>query len=216
MTQPLTIFIVGIPGLEDELAQEVQELGFASPRQVPGGVETQGDWPEVWRANLWLRGASRVLVRLGQFPAASLRDLESQARRFRWLDHLAPREPVRLDIVCRKSRIAHAGAAAQKLERALRAAQIYVSPQAEVTLKIRIEKDQCLISVDSSGAPLHKRGHKAAVSKAPLRETMAALMLRRCGYQIGEPLIDPFCGSGTFPIEAAEIAAGLAPGRSRN
>ena len=86
---------------------------------------------------------------------------------------------------------------------------------APVTLKIRIEDDLCTISLDTSGESLHKRGHKQAVGKAPMRETMAAMFLRECGFDGREPVLDPMCGSGTFVIEAAEIAAGLAPGRLR-
>jgi putative N6-adenine-specific DNA methylase len=89
------------------------------------------------------------------------------------------------------------------------------SPDAEITIMARIENDRCTLSVDTSGALLHKRGHKEALAKAPMRETMAALFLRQCGYDGKEPVLDPMCGSGTFVIEAAEIAAGLRPGRSR-
>ena len=84
-----------------------------------------------------------------------------------------------------------------------------------MTLKVRIDDDLCTISVDTSGELLHRRGHKQAVNAAPLRETLAALFLRACGYHGHEPVLDPMCGSGTFVIEAAEIAMGLAPGRSR-
>ena len=80
---------------------------------------------------------------------------------------------------------------------------------------VRIEDDYCTFSVDTSGEPLHRRGHKEAVGKAPMRETLAALFLRQCGYDGAEPVLDPMCGSGTFVIEAAEMAAGLAPGRTR-
>ncbi|MEM1237698.1 MAG: class I SAM-dependent RNA methyltransferase, partial [Pseudomonadota bacterium] len=216
MAEKLDIFLICVPGLEPHLASEAAELGFSPARAVAGGVELRGTWQDVWRANLWLRGATRVLVRMGSFRALNLNQLGSEAQRFPWADTLIPREPVRIDVTCRKSRISHAGAATQRLERALRSAAIPVHPQAQVTLKIRIEKDICTLSVDTSGEPLHKRGHKAAVSKAPLRETMASLMLRACGYEPGESVIDPMCGSGTFPIEAAEIAANLAPGRSRS
>ena len=85
-----------------------------------------------------------------------------------------------------------------------------------IRIRVRIDDDLCTISVDTSGAPLHRRGHKQAVNAAPMRETLAALFLRACGYDGGEPVLDPMCGSGTFPIEAAEIATGLAPGRSRH
>jgi putative N6-adenine-specific DNA methylase len=82
-------------------------------------------------------------------------------------------------------------------------------------VKVRIDDNTCIFSVDTSGEGLHKRGHKVAVGKAPMRETLAALMLRACGYDGQEPVLDPMCGSGTFVIEAAEIARGLAPGRGR-
>ncbi|MEM9348634.1 MAG: class I SAM-dependent RNA methyltransferase [Pseudomonadota bacterium] len=215
MADALSIFLPCPPGLEAALREEAAEIGLPSPRALPGGVESHAAWEDIWRANLWLRGATRVLVRLGIFRAGSLPELEAAARRFPWLDHLAAREPVRLDITCRKSRIAHAGAAAQKLERALRTLQIPVAPKAELTVKVRIERDTCILSIDTSGAPLHLRGHKQAVGKAPLRETLAALFLRECGYAPGEPVMDPMCGSGTFVIEAAEIAMGLPPGRDR-
>jgi putative N6-adenine-specific DNA methylase len=85
-----------------------------------------------------------------------------------------------------------------------------------VRVLVRIEDDLVTVSVDSSGEPLHKRGYKQAVGKAPLRETLAALFLRQCGYDGTEPVLDPMCGSGTFVIEAAEIALGLKPGRGRD
>lgn len=215
MTDPLELFLVCPPGLEPFLGEEARELGLGAVAEAAGGVLCRGDWRAVWRANLELRGATRVLVRLGTFRAASLGALDAAARGFDWCQ-LAPREPVRLDITCRKSRIAHAGAASQRLERVLRALHIPVTPSAEITLKLRIERDVCAVSVDSSGQALHLRGYKANVGKAPLRETLAALFLRACGYRPGEPVLDPMCGSGTFVIEAAEMAAGLAPGRNRH
>jgi len=81
---------------------------------------------------------------------------------------------------------------------------------------VRIESDVCTLGVDTSGEILHKRGHKEAVNTAPIRETMAALLLGLCGYDGNEPVVDPMCGSGTFVIEAAEIATGLKPGRARH
>ncbi len=90
------------------------------------------------------------------------------------------------------------------------------SPEAAVAIMVRIDHDICTVSVDTSGAPLHKRGYKEAVNSAPIRETMASLFLRQCGFVGTEPVVDPMCGSGTFVIEAAEIAARLNPGRSRH
>lgn len=209
----LNIFLAGTPGLEQALLQEAQALGFKGS-VVPGGVETTGDWPDIWRANLWLRGAARVLVRVAEFRAPHLAVLDKRARRVVWTDFLRLDVPVKAEVTCRKSKIYHAGAAAQRIENALKNSGFRKGDG--VTLKVRIDEDLCTISLDTSGAPLHRRGHKEFIGKAPMRETLAALFLAECGYQPGEPVIDPMCGSGTFVIEAAEIAAGLAPGRSRN
>lgn len=213
----LEIFLVALPGLEPALLDEARALGLAGATAVPGGVVVRGNWPDVWRANLWLRGASRVLVRLGAFRAMHLAQLDKRARRFPWGDFLRPDVALRVETTCRASRIYHAGAATQRIETAIRETLgAPLSAEAPLRLKVRIEDDLCTISLDASGAPLHQRGHKQAVGKAPLRETLAALFLRQCGYDGAGPVLDPMCGSGTFVIEAAGIAAGLAPGLARS
>src|SRR5581483_6296285 len=130
---------------------------------------------------------------------------------------LRPDAPFRVEAACKASRIYHDGAAAQRIRNAIRdALGATVSDDAEVAIKARIDDDLCTISVDTSGESLHKRGHKAEIAKAPIRENLAAMFLRQCGFDGAIPLLDPMCGSGTFVIEAAEIAAGLKPGRSRH
>jgi putative N6-adenine-specific DNA methylase len=211
------IFLVSTPGLEAVLCAEVRDLGFADPRQVAGGVLVRGDWPEVWRANLEIRGVTRVLARIGAFHAAHLAQLDKLARKFPWGQFLRTDVPVQVEATCKKSRIYHAGAAAQRIETAIREELgAPISPDAELCIKARFEDNLCTISVDTSGESLHKRGHKEAIAKAPMRETMASLFLRQCGFDGRETVVDPMCGSGTFVIEAAEIAAGLKPGRSRH
>lgn len=211
------IFLPAPPGLEDTLLAEVRTKGFNSPRAVPGGVVLRGGWPDVWRANLWVRGAGRVLARLASFKSTSLTDLQLQAGKVLWRDVLRSDVPFGVEATCRKSRIYHSGAAAERVARAIGEA-VGASEQREapVSIKVRIDHDICTLAVDTSGDLLHKRGHKEAVNAAPMRETMAALFLRRCGYTGDEPVLDPMCGSGTFVIEAAEIAARLNPGRSRH
>ena len=211
---PLEIFCVVAPGLEGLLADEAREAGFAVRGTIPGGVTLAGDWAEVWRANLTLRGATRVLVRLAAFRAMHPAQLDKRARKLPWRDWLAPDVPVKVEVTCRKSRIYHAGAAADRIEGALAAAGLSTGDDG-VTLKVRIEDDLCTVSIDTSGDSLHRRGLKQEVNRAPLRETLAALFLRAAGFDGTEPVVDPMCGSGTFPIEAAEIAAGLWPGRAR-
>ncbi|WP_169566722.1 THUMP domain-containing class I SAM-dependent RNA methyltransferase [Sneathiella limimaris] len=213
----MEILLVAVPGLETALLKEVQEKGFDKPRPIKGGITIRGDWKMVWRANLELRGASRILVRLGSFHAVHLAQLDKRARKFPWSETLDPSIPVKVEVSCKSSRIYHQKAAAERIVRALTETHgIRVSDDAELTIKVRIFRDLCTISVDSSGEGLHKRGYKEAVNKAPMRETLASLLLRECGFCGTEPVVDPMCGSGTFIIEAAEIAAGLQPGRVRN
>ncbi|MCB1333952.1 MAG: class I SAM-dependent RNA methyltransferase [Roseivivax sp.] len=209
------IFLMAPPGLEPVLRDEAAQAGFADPQLVPGGVTIRGGWPEVWRANLVLRGAGRVSVTFASFRAMHLAQLDKRARKLDWAAVLRPDVPVKVETTCRKSKIYHAGAATQRIEGALTAAGIPLAADAPITLRARIEDDLATFSVDTSGEPLHKRGHKVAVGKAPMRETLAALFLRACGFDGTEPVLDPMCGSGTFVIEAAEIAAGLHPGRTR-
>jgi putative N6-adenine-specific DNA methylase len=161
------IFLVATPGLEGPLCAEARAKGFKA-KTVPGGVTLKGGWPEVWRANLEIRGASRVLARIGAFRALHLAQLDKRARHFPWGDVLRPDVAFRVEASCKSSRIYHSGAAAQRIERAIsEELGAPASPEAEVCVKARIEKDLCTIAVDTSGEPLHKRGHKQAVAKAP-------------------------------------------------
>tara|TARA_R110000868_G_scaffold101630_1_gene279668 strand:+ start:16816 stop:17928 length:1113 start_codon:yes stop_codon:yes gene_type:complete len=215
-TSEFDIFLVAAPGLESVLAEEVREKGFAGAEPGIGGVTVRGGWPEVWRANLEVRGASRVLARIGSFHVVHLAQLDKLSRRFAWGEILRPDVPVRVEATSKRSKIYHAGAAAERIETAIREELgAPISPDAAVRIMARIEDNLCTLSVDTSGELLHKRGHKEAVSKAPMRENLAAVFLRQCGYTGQEPVLDPMCGSGTFVIEAAEIAAGLKPGRTR-
>ena len=212
MTDTLDIFLAVQPGLEALLAEEASALGFAPARVTGGGVEITGGWPEVWRANLCLRGASRVLVRVGSFRAQHLSQLDKLSRKLPWGDFLQEDVPVKVEATSSRSKLYHTGAIA---ERVARASGDPSGQEDAVRIFVRIDRDVCTVSVDTSGELLHRRGFKQAVGKAPLRETQAALFLRACGYDGQETVVDPMCGSGTFPIEAAEWAAGLMPGRER-
>jgi len=210
------IFLVAPPGLEDVLADEAREKGFSVKGLIPGGVTLTGDWPEVWRANIELRGSTRVLARIAEFRAFHLAQLDKRARKVDWAAALRPDVPVRVEATTKRSKIYHAKAAVQRIERAIHEELgAAISKDAPVQIKARIDDNLVTISVDTSGESLHKRGHKLFTGKAPIRETMAALFLRQAGFTGTEPLVDPMCGSGTFVIEAAEIALGLKPGRDR-
>jgi len=211
-----TIFMACLPGFEPLLLAEAQGLGLPGATALPGGVEFTGGLAEVARANRESRLASRVLLRIGEFRAMHLAQLDKRLHKLPWAEWLRPDVPVRVEASCTRSRIYHQKAAAERLERAI--ADSVGAPIAADGLRVmlRIDDDLATISVDTSGEGLHKRGFKQFTGKAPLRETMAAGFLRQMGYDGTQPVLDPMCGSGTFLLEAAEIAAGLPPGRARS
>jgi putative N6-adenine-specific DNA methylase len=232
----LRCFAVTAPGLESLAAGELRAIVARPPAPEPGGVAFDASPEELYAANLWLRTASRVTVRLAEFTAESFRDLERFARRVPW-ETVADRDrPLRLRVTCRKSRLYHSDAVAERVADAVAHrvggdgrfdtagpdaddaadgdAADGGAPDAQL-LVVRFFHDRCTISADSSGALLHRRGYRQAVGKAPLRETLAAALLLSAGYDGSGPLVDPLCGAGTLPIEAALIARRLAPGRGR-
>jgi putative N6-adenine-specific DNA methylase len=179
------------------------------------------------RANLHLRTVSRVVVRLAHFKALTFADVEKHGRRVPWDTVVTPGRRVRFRVTCRKSRLYHSGAVAQRLMEALNLrvpGVIAAGPagtdddegEGEQLFIVRIFRDQLVLSADTSGVLLHRRGYRQAVAKAPLRETLAAAMLLGAGWDGTTPLVDPMCGSGTIAIEAAMIARHMAPGRSRS
>lgn len=215
--KPFEIFCACPPGLEPYLEAEALEAGFKGAAATAGGVTFFGLWPNVMRANLTLRGASRILARFASFRCFNLSQLEKQSRDIEWASVLRPDTPFRVDVTTRKSKVYHAGAAKERIEKAIHERLgAPIGSEDAIKIMVRIEDNLCIFSLDTSGAPLHQRGHKEAVGKAPMRENLAALFLRASGYNGTEPVLDPMCGSGTFPIEAAEIATGLLPGRSRD
>ncbi len=217
-------FAVAAPGLEPIVADELRRLDAPSIAEVPGGVDFKADRSLLYRANLQLRAASRVLVRLAAFRAVSFAELERRARSVPWERVLPVGASVSLRVTCRKSRLYHSGAVAERLLRDLVqrcGAQVRkVSREDEEgaggqLIIVRLDHDHCVISADSSGSHLHMRGYRTAVTEAPMRETLAAALLLASGWDGRSPLVDPFCGSGTIPIEAAMIAARVSPGLRR-
>jgi putative N6-adenine-specific DNA methylase len=223
--QTLSIFAIAGPGLDRVVADELASLGIpAGPHH--GGAAWEGSIEDVARANLHLRTASRIIVRAGEFRARTFHELERRARRIDWDRFVASRDEVRLRVTCRKSALYHEGAVAERIldaieERTGRRGATHATDEEEgddatgQLFVVRIVRDVCTISADSSGGLLHRRGYREAVAKAPLRETIAAAMLRACGWTPDQPLLDPLCGSGTIAIEAALIARNIAPGLAR-
>lgn len=219
-TDKFEIFITTQLGLEHLLYDEIKKFKFINPVLLVGGVSITGDWVDVWKANLYLRGATKVLARIGEFRAFHLAQLDKRARKFPWHITIPKGMSIKAEVVTnRKNKIYHAGAAVERIERAISeelGSKIAGSiSSADIVLKIRIIDNNVIISLDTSGDGLYKRGYKLATGKAPIRENIASLALYYCGYSGNEPVIDPMCGSGTIIIEAAEISRNLMPGRNR-
>ena len=223
------------PGLEAITAAELAALRLTPGETEPGGVPFAAHSSGIYRANLELRTATRVLVRIAQFHAHSFFELERHAAEVPWAEWIPAGAQVAFRVTSRKSKLYHQEAVAERLLKACEqrraetgrdgerraATGTPVPPVPSVVsvppalFVVRLWRDQLTLSVDSSGDALHRRGYRLESAKAPLRETLGAAMLLAMGYDGSAPLVDPFCGSGTIPIEAALIARRMAPGRRR-
>ena len=217
------------PGVAPLVAAECEALGLMPTAVTPAGVTLQLPPRDLFRLLCWTRCASRVLVRLATFPARDFATLEKRAARVPWGQVVAPGDRVALRVTCRKSRLYHSDAVAERVMRGIQGAVPGVvvdhaaadedEDASEATtpqvIVVRFDRDVCTISADASGDLLHRRGWRQAVAKAPLRETLAAAMLAAIGWDGTVPLVDPFCGSGTIGIEAALRARRIAPGLAR-
>jgi len=222
------MFAMTAPGVEGVLARELKEIGVRVGGSVAGGVSFSGDTADLWRTNLWSRLANRVVVRMDEFHASSFHELERRAKKVEWSKFVSSGTSVRFRVTCRKSRLYHSDAVAERLgaavERAVGAKSVAAgkeddeadSAETGQLFIVRISDDICTVSADSSGELLHRRGYRQAIAKAPLRETLAAAVLAGSGWDRASPLIDPLCGSGTIAIEGAMMARGIAPGVARN
>jgi putative N6-adenine-specific DNA methylase len=241
MTSPLAsdpaldCFVITAPGLERIAAAELAGIGLRPGALEAGGVPFRAGPEGIYEANLRLRTASRIVVRVGEFPARAFHELERQARRLPWERWASGAVPARFRVTCRKSRLYHSDAVAERLAEALArrvggGAAVHAGEGATdrgegegegegeeagdggQLFVVRVARDVVTISADSSGALLHRRGYRQAIARAPLRETLAAGLLLACGYDGSGPLLDPLCGAGTIPIEGALIARRIAPG----
>jgi putative N6-adenine-specific DNA methylase len=214
-------FVITAPGLERLVVDELKALGRGDARAVEGGATFSATRQALYEANLHLRTASRVLVRAAEFGASAFHELERRAGKVPWEAFISPSLAVSLRVTCRKSRLYHSDAVAERVAGAImsRVTGVHVAPAesdaASQLILVRLLHDRCTISVDSSGALLHLRGYRQALAKAPLRETLAAAALLASGWRGDAALIDPMCGSGAIPIEGALIARRIAPGLGR-
>jgi putative N6-adenine-specific DNA methylase len=212
-------FAITTPGLEELCHGELAALGVKA-RAVPGGVEFSGRLNELYRANLNLRTASRVLMRVQAFRATSFRALENEVCVFPWELFIPADAFLRIQVATHHCRLHHTGAIAERVSAAVRSrlgrpekpdAEAPV-PEKEQQIFVRGLDDRFVLSIDSSGANLYLRGVKSHPGRAPLRETIAAACLMRAGFSGKEILVDPMCGTGSFALEAALIVKEIPAG----
>ena len=214
-----TFFVVAPPGLETLCRRELAAIlgDGRSLRPVHGGVVFEGRLEDLYRANLQLRTASRVLMRLAEFKAAGFGALAKRLAEIPWELYLPAGQLPAVHVTARHSRLYHSQAVAERVRAAVaRRLEVSIDGPLPVDrsatpqqLFVRLQDDRLTLSLDSSGENLFKRGIKTHGGRAPLRETLAAAILLMAGYRGAEPLLDPMCGSGTLLIEAAMIACNI-------
>ena len=200
------------PGLERLCAAEIKALGLRPKAAGSGVVEFEANARQVYAANVWLRTAGRVVVRLATFRATDFVHLQDHAAKIDWARWIEPGRAPQFRISSTDSKLYHTKAIAQRLH------QVSLPPsigEPEQLFVVRISRNTVTLSVDASGEALHHRPWRTELGDAPLRATMAAACLQAVGWDGTRPLIDPFCGSGVFAVEAALLALGLPPGGER-
>jgi len=222
-------FFATVPlGIESLLARELCDLGLSAVREARAGVAFAGDLGDAYRACLWSRLANRVLLPIAHFPAPNEPALYRGVRAIDCDEHLEPESSLAVDFASSRSAMTHTLYGAQKVKDAivdhfrdrhgLRPSVDLLRPDLRVNVYLHL--DQATVSIDLSGDSLHKRGYRVDGGKAPLKENLAAAILLRAGWPAiaaeGGQFMDPMCGSGTLPIEAALMAADIAPGLRRS
>lgn len=201
------------PGLEALCEEELRSIGIKPKSGGSGVVEFRCNNRQLYAANLWLRTASRILIRVASFKATDFQHLQDRADEVDWKRWIPSDHRAEFRVTCLKSKLYHTDAIAQRLHQVVGPPSIGEPTQPFV---IRIDRDIVTVSVDAGGMPLNHRGWRTEIGVAPIRPTMAAGMLMASGWTGESPLADPFCGCGTIAIEAALIAKGLPPGGKRS
>ncbi len=211
-------------GLEAVLKREIIDLGYEISEVEDGRVTFIGDDEAICRANVFLRTAERILLKAGSFRAETFEELFENTKAIAW-EEFIPQDgkfwvakassiksklfsPSDIQRIMKKGMV-------ERMKAAYRAS-VFPETGSSYPLRVFLYKDQVTVGIDTSGDSLHKRGYRTLTSKAPITETLAAALILLTPWKADRILVDPFCGSGTFPIEAAMIAANIAPGMNRS
>ncbi|HBA88868.1 MAG TPA: RNA methyltransferase [Geobacter sp.] len=216
-------FATTAKGVEEVLAAELERLGVDGVAVESGGVRFRGEMEAAWRANLWLRTASRVLMPLCEFPCQTPEELYRGVRALQWEQFLTPAMTLAVDCNLRDSAMTHSGFVALKTKDAIVDAlrdRFGTRPNVDtkdpdLRVNVRLFRDRCTVSLDTSGTPLDRRGYRLERHEAPLKENLAAALVELSGWDGSVPFVDAMCGTGTIVIEAALKALRIPPGLSR-
>ena len=226
MATPQKFFATTAKAMEQLLADELKELGCSGVEVARAGVSFTGTLETAYRVCLWSRIANRVLLPLKTFRAETPERLYGAVKSIRWSDHIALGRTIAVDFSSSRSLISHTHFGALKTKdavcdqlRSVRGERPSVSPfQPDVRINVYILEDEATLSLDLSGDSLHRRGYREEGVTAPLKENLAAAILMLAGWKgsPGRALLDPMCGSGTLPLEAAMMSTKTAPGLGRD
>ena len=211
-------------GLEALLAEDLAAVGVKDSKQIPGGVHFAADWPACYAANLHSRIATRILWRVAHGRYTKEDDIYKLALDTAWPTWFAPAQTIRVDVTAVKSPLKSLEFITLRIKDAIcdrfrgdtGKRPSVDTREPEVRIHGFITADQCTLYLDTSGAPLYQRGLRQKTVDAPLKENVAAGILRLSGWQPGMTMLDPMCGSGTFLLEAAQMALNIAPGAGRD
>ena len=218
----LEIIAAATFGLEAVVRREIEHLGYKILKTEDGKITFLGDERAVVRANLWLRSADRVQIKMGEFMAREFEELFQQVKAIAWEEWIPPAGKFIVNGSSVKSKLSSVPACQSVAEKAVveRLKEIYGIEHFEKTgalydIKITLLKDRVTVTLDTTGPGLHKRGYRKHSVEAPIKETIAAALVQLSFWNKDRILTDPCCGSGTIPIEAALIGRNIAPGISR-
>ena len=211
-------------GLEAVLKKEILDLGYEIVRVEDGRVTFAGDEDAICRANIFLRTAERILLKVGQLHAVTFDELFEGIKALPWENYIpsdgkfwvAKASSVKSKLFSPSDIQSIVKKAIVERLKGVYSLQWFPETGAEYPIRISFMKDEAVVCLDTTGLSLHKRGYRTMVSKAPIKETLAAALLMLTPWHKDRILVDPFCGSGTFPIEAAMMAANIAPGLNRS
>lgn len=219
-----SFFATTARGLEIHAAQELEALGAKSVEPGFCGVSFRGDRALLYRVNLWARIPFRILVRLAEFPCTDALSLYKGIQRLDWERYLSPERTLAVDATGKTAKLNHTHYTALQVKNAIVDQQMdrqgdrsdVDTEDPDLRINVHVHRDRCTVSLDSSGDSLHRRGYRPAMGAAPIKESLAAALIGMTTWTPAQALLDPLCGSGTFPLEASLIALNIAPGLFRD